>query len=113
MAAAMDLASAYASRSPAWVDFTGIVSSAPRYFYGSRTHSMHEAFDVRSSAGGLEVVDNVDIAPRCPVRTGDSIEICGQMVHDPGRPPIVHWTHHDPERDRRGGFIRLHGKVYA
>jgi hypothetical protein len=113
MAAPMDLASAYASRSPAWVDFTGIVSSAPRFFYGSRTHCMHEAFDVRSSAGGLEVVDNVSIAPRCPVRPGDSIEICGQMVHDPGRPPIVHWTHHDPEQDHRGGFIRLHGKLYA
>jgi hypothetical protein len=113
MAAPMDLASAYASRSPAWVDFTGIVASAPRFFYGSRTHCMHEAFDVRSSAGGLEVVDNVSIAPRCPVRPGDSIEISGQMVHDPGKPPIVHWTHHDPQDDRRGGFIRLHGKLYA
>jgi hypothetical protein len=113
MAAPMDLASAYASRSPAWVDFTGIVSSPPHFFYGSRTHCMHEAFDVRSSAGGLEIVDNVSIAPPCPVRTGDSIEICGQMVHDPGRPPIVHWTHHDPQHDRPGGFIRFHGKLYA
>ena len=113
MAGAMDLAAAYAGRAPAWVDFTGTVTSAPRFFYGSRTHAMHEAFEVASSAGPLEVVDNVAIAPRCPVQTGDSIEIAGQMVHDPGRPPIVHWTHHDPANAHRGGFIRLHGRVYA
>jgi hypothetical protein len=74
---------------------------------------MHEAFDVRSSAGRLEVVDNVSIAPRCPVRTGDSIEVCGQMVHDPGRQPVVHWTHHDPAGRHPGGFIRLDGRLYA
>lgn len=109
----MDLAAAYASHSPAWVDFNATVCSPPRFFYGSRTHCVHEAFDVSSSAGTLEVVDNVSIAPRCPVRAGDSIEVCGQMVHDPGKPPIVHWTHHDPARHRVGGFIRLHGKLYA
>ena len=68
---------------------------------------MHEAFDVQSSAGRLEVVDNVSIAPRCPVQAGDRIEICGEMVHDPGRLPIVHWTHHDPAHHHRDGFIRL------
>jgi Protein of unknown function (DUF3465) len=113
IAAAMDLAAAYAGRAPAWVDFTGTVSSAPRFFFGSRTHCLHEAFDVKSSAGPLEVVDNVAIAPRCPVRAGDSVEIAGEMVHDPGRLPVVHWTHHDPQHSHRDGFIRLHGRLYA
>ena len=109
----MDLAAAYATKSPAWVDFTATVASAPHFFYGSRSHSAHEAFDVQSSAGRLEVVDNVSIAPRCPVHAGDRIEICGEMVHDPGRPPIVHWTHHDPGHHHRDGFLRLNGRLYA
>jgi hypothetical protein len=113
MEGAMDLSAAYAGRAPAWVDFAGTVCSAPRFFYGSRSHCVHEAFDVASSAGKLEVVDNVDIAPRCPVQSGDRVEIRGEMVHDPGRLPIVHWTHHDPEHHHADGFIRLHGRLYA
>lgn len=109
----MNLFSAYAASAPAYVDFFATVSSAPRYFYGSRTHCVHEAFDAQTAAGPVEVVDNVDIAPRCPVRTGDRVEVCGEMVHDAGRSPIVHWTHHDPDNRHPGGFIRLRGRLYA
>jgi Protein of unknown function (DUF3465) len=109
----MDFSTAYASRGAAHVDFSAKVTSAPRFFYGSRSHFNHEAFDAASAAGPVEVVDNVDIAPRCPVRPGDQVEVSGEMVHDPGKPPIVHWTHHDPENRHPGGFIRLHGKLYA
>lgn len=109
----MDFSAAYASSAPAWVDFNGTVSSPPRFFYGSRTHCMHEAFKVATTAGPLEVVDNVSIAPRCPVQLGDRIDVRGQMVHDRGKPPVVHWTHHDPAGRRSGGFIRLHGRLYA
>jgi Protein of unknown function (DUF3465) len=109
----MDLAAAYGGSSPAWVDFSATVSSAPRFFYGSHTHCMHEAFNVQTGAGPLEIVDNVSIAPRCPVQVGDRIEVSGQMVHDPGRPPVVHWTHHDPARRHQSGFIRLRGHLYA
>jgi Protein of unknown function (DUF3465) len=109
----MDFAAAYAGTAAARVDFEGTVASPPRFFYGSRTHSMHEAFDVQSAAGPLEVVDNVKIAPRCPVQIGDRVEICGELVHDPGRLPVVHWTHHDPAKRHPGGFIRLRGRLYA
>ena len=109
----MDLAAAYSGAGRAWVDFTARVASAPRFFYGSRTHAMHEAFDVLSSAGRLEVVDNVGIAPRCPVRVGDAVEIRGELVHDPCRLPVVHWTHHDPAHHHPDGFIRLRGRLYA
>jgi hypothetical protein len=53
------------------------------------------------------------IAPPVPVHPGDRIEVRGVMVHDPGRAPIVHWTHHDPQGRHADGFIRLHGRVYA
>lgn len=109
----MNLFAAYAGTAPAPVDFRATVVSKPHFFFGSRTHCMHEAFDAQSAAGPLEVVDNVSIAPRCPVQPGDRIEVRGEMVHDRGRPPIVHWTHHDPQNRHAGGFIRLHGRVYA
>lgn len=113
MRAAMDLFAAYRGTAPAWVDFTGTVQSAPHFFYGSRTRCEHEAFRVGTRAGPLDVVDNVGIAPRCPVQRGDTVEIRGQMVHDRGKAPLVHWTHHDPAGHRAGGFIRLHGRLYA
>jgi hypothetical protein len=109
----VDLAAAYAGTAPVLVDFNATVLSPPRFFYGSRSHAMHEAFDAQSSAGRVEIVDNVSIAPRCPVQTGDRIEVRGEMVHDPGRPPVVHWTHHDPSRHHPDGFIRLRGRLYA
>ncbi|MGB8520230.1 MAG: DUF3465 domain-containing protein [Candidatus Tumulicola sp.] len=109
----MNLFAAYAGTAPATVDFYATVTSDPRFFYGSRTRCMHEAFEASSDAGPVEIVDNVAIAPRCPVRAGDRIEVRGQMVHDPGRPPVVHWTHHDPRHRHDGGFIRLHGRTYA
>ncbi len=109
----MDLAAAYAGRSPARVDFVATVASVPHFFFGSRTRSVHEAFNVQTAAGPLEVVDNVSIAPRCPVQSGDRIEVCGEMVHDPGRLPVVHWTHHDPSGRHADGFIRLNGRLYA
>jgi hypothetical protein len=47
------------------------------------------------------------------VKPGDRIEVAGELVHDPGRPPVLHWTHHDPAHLHRDGFIRLHGRLYA
>jgi hypothetical protein len=109
----MNLAAAYAGTVPAQVDCQAVVASAPHFFQGSRSHRTHEAFYARTGCGPVEVVDNVDIAPPCPVRTGDRIEICGEMVHDRGRPPVIHWTHHDPSGRHAGGFIRLNGRTYS
>jgi Protein of unknown function (DUF3465) len=109
----MNLFAAYAGTTPAQVHFQATVCSSPRFFYGSRSHCMHEAFDARSDAGPVEIVDNVSIAPRCPVHVGDRIEVCGEMVHDRGRPPVVHWTHHDRGNRHPDGFIRLRDRVYA
>jgi Protein of unknown function (DUF3465) len=109
----MDLQAAYSGTRPAEVSFDARVMSRPRFFVGSRTHCEHEAFDAMTSAGAVEIVDNVKIAPRVPVQPGDRIEVRGEMVHDAGRPPIVHWTHHDPQGRHPAGFIRLRGQVYA
>jgi hypothetical protein len=109
----MDFAAAYAGTHPAYVDFSATVTSKPRFFYGSNTRCEHEAFDVSTSQGPAEVVDNVAIAPRIPVQPGDRIEVRGRLVHDPVRVPVVHWTHHDPQGVHAGGFIRFRGRTYA
>jgi hypothetical protein len=96
------------------VRFTGTVTSAPHFFYGTHTQAEHEQFDVRTDAGNpVRIIDNVALAPRVPVRPGDRVTVQGEEVHDPGQPPIVHWTHHDPAGIHPDGFIETGGRVYA
>lgn len=109
----VDLQTAYAGTRPAEITFEASVTSNPRFFFGARSRRMHEAFNAQTASGPVEIVDNVGIAPRIPVQPGDRIEVRGEMVHDPGRMPIVHWTHHDPDRRHPDGFIQLRGRVYA
>jgi hypothetical protein len=110
---AVNLSAAYSSSRPSEVTFEATVTTAPHYFFGTRTQALHEAFDVRTAAGPVEIVDNVKLAPRVPVQPGDGITVRGEMVHDPGRMPVVHWTHRDPAHRHADGFIRLRGRVYA
>jgi hypothetical protein len=109
----MNLQTAYSGTRPAEVTFDARVTGMPHFFFGRRSGCRHEAFDAQTACGGLEIVDNVSIAPPVPVQPGDRIQVRGEMVHDRGRPPIVHWTHHDPESRHADGFIRLRGRVYA
>ena len=109
----MDLASALASGRRAEVEFSGVVQGSPRYFIGTHTHCEHEEFHVATACGRLAVIDNVDLAPRVPVGPGDRVDVKGELVRDPGKEPIVHWTHHDPQRVHEDGFIRYRGRIYA
>jgi hypothetical protein len=87
--------------------------SQPSFFFGTHTKCEHERFTLNTPQGPVQIIDNVDIAPRVPVRPGDRVEVRGEMVHDPGKLPILHWTHHDPAHRHPDGFIRFQGKVYA
>jgi hypothetical protein len=96
------------------VRFEATVTTPPRYFVGSHTGAEHEQFDCRRDDGStVRIIDNVDLAPRVPVIPGDRVTVQGELVHDPGRPPIVHWTHHDPANRHVDGFIVLNGRRYA
>jgi len=99
---------------PSEVAFNATVLTRPRFFYGTSTHAMHEAFDVRSEGGSkLEIVDNVLLAPRIPVVPGDRVSVQGELVPQAARGPLVHWTHHDPAHQHIDGFIELDGRRYA
>jgi len=108
------LAAGLALRTPSEVAFGATVTSAPHFFFGSRTHAWHEAFDVRSDDGhALEIVDNVTLAPRLAVHVGDSIAVAGELVPGASRGPLVHWTHHDPRHVHPDGYIDFNGARYA
>jgi len=111
----MTLSGALGGPLPTEVDFSATVTSAPHFFYGTNTHAMHEAFTCRSDDGtALEIVDNVKLAPRIPVQSGDRIAVRGELVHDRGSgSPLVHWTHHDPAHRHVDGYIDFAGRRYA
>ncbi len=96
------------------VAFSATVTSAPRFFFGSRTHAEHEAFYVRARDGtALEVVDNVLLAPPVPVHVGDGVRLKGELVPQTEYGPMLHWTHHDPAHRHPDGYIDVGGRRYA
>ena len=108
------LAAGFATPVPSEVAFSGTVLNAPRFFYGTNTHAMHEAFDVRSDDGRrVEIVDNVKLAPRVPVAPGDRVSVVGELVPEASHGPLVHWTHRDPAHVHADGYIDFNGRRYA
>ncbi|GAC1550821.1 MAG: hypothetical protein NVS3B16_25480 [Vulcanimicrobiaceae bacterium] len=108
------LATGFARAGRSEITFDGTVTSAPHFFYGTRTHAMHEAFDVRGDDGRtVEVVDNVALAPRIPVVVGDRVAVRGELIAEAKPEPVVHWTHHDPSGRHPDGYIVLDGRRYA
>lgn len=72
----------------------------------------HQRFLVILSGGHtLLISHNIDLAPRAPIAEGDRARIRGQYEWNE-RGGVVHWTHHDPQGKRRGGFIHHGEKVY-
>ncbi|MBV9647713.1 MAG: DUF3465 domain-containing protein [Candidatus Eremiobacteraeota bacterium] len=110
----LSLQSAFASHHRSEVAFGATVLDRPRFFYGTNTHAMHEAFEVRADDGHrVEIVDNLALAPRVPVSPGDHIVVQGELIPEARRGALVHWTHHDPAHRHPDGFIVLRGRVYA
>ncbi len=74
--------------------------------------SRHQRFIVRLESGRtLLVAHNIDLASRVPVEVGDRVEIRGQYEWNE-RGGVVHWTHHDPQGRRPGGWIRHGGEQW-
>jgi hypothetical protein len=92
------------------VDGSGSVS---RVLPDDRQGQPHQRFLVRLPTGqSILIVHNIDIAPRIEnLRVGDEIEFEGEYVwNDQGG--LVHWTHHDPSRRHRPGWVKHAGHVY-
>lgn len=107
------VADAVAQHRTADVAVAGTVVSEPTFFLGTHTHAEHESFGIVTEHGlRIDVIDNVDLAPRIPVHEGDVVVVAGQFIPDGkgGGAGIIHDTHHSPGPGwHRGGWIEWHG----
>ena len=76
----------------------------------ARGDGPHQRFDVRIAQVVVEIDYNLDLAPRVPVRVGDTVLVHGEFVPDPGH-PIIHDVHHATGR-HEGGWVVLNGTRY-
>lgn len=75
--------------------------------------SRHQRFLLELESGmTLLVAHNIDLAPRIPgIRKGDRVAFRGQYEWNP-KGGVVHWTHHDPDGRRPGGWLSHDGETY-
>ncbi len=73
--------------------------------------SRHQKFIVENRGHTVLIAHNIDLAPRVPVKVDDVVIIKGEYEWN-DRGGVVHWTHHDPQKRRAGGWIELNGKKY-
>ncbi len=73
----------------------------------------HQRFIIRlNSEQTLLIAHNIDIAPRInTIKLGDLIKFHGEYEWN-YQGGIIHWTHHDPEKNHVGGWIEHNGKKY-
>lgn len=74
--------------------------------------SRHQRFILRLDSGHtLLISHNIDIAERVPVSSAETMTLRGQYEWNE-KGGVVHWTHHDPQGQREGGWIRVGEVIY-
>jgi hypothetical protein len=93
----------------AWVVGTGTVE---RILRDDTKPPRHQRFVVRTCySSTMLFAHNIDVAPRVPVRTGDSLIFRGLWErNDQGG--VVHWTHRDKRDKNAGGWIIWKGQNF-
>lgn len=92
-----------------WLTLSGKVI---KVLSDDREGDMHQRFLIEiAPQTTLLVAHNIDVAKRVPVKQGDKVTIHGEYVwNDKGG--VLHWTHQDPSRRKRGGWIDYQGLRY-
>ena len=104
------VARAYARReSRVWVELEGEVQ---RVLGDDRDGARHQRFVLELDSGQtLLVAHNIDLAARVPLAPGAKVRVRGRYEWN-ARGGVLHWTHHDPDRIRQGGWIEHRGRRY-
>ncbi len=104
-----------AEQSDVLVEFDAVVT---KLLSDDKEGDAHQRFIVRLPAEAgfdrtLLISHNIDLAPRVPVREGDSVRIRGEYEWSQ-QGGVIHWTHHNPNRNPRhpGGWIEHNGNRY-
>ena len=97
-------------RSGVRVAGSGVVE---RVLADDNTGSRHQRFILRVGDGQtLLVAHNIDLAPRIAnLRAGDSVRFAGEYEWN-SRGGVLHWTHHDPQGRRTGGWLEHAARRY-
>lgn len=89
-----------------------VEGSVDRTLADDNQGSRHQRFILRLPSDlTVLVAHNIDLAPRVPLEPGDRVALRGQYEWNE-QGGIVHWTHHDPEDRRPGGWIRHRAREY-
>lgn len=96
-------------RSDIMITLTGeVLKTLPDDNDGSR----HQRFILRvSAARTVLIAHNIDLAQRVPLREGDTVTVRGEYEWTQ-QGGTMHWTHHDPQARREGGWIEHAGIRY-
>ncbi len=99
-------------QSNVWVEGSGEVI---KLLKDDTRGSQHQRFLVKLSMREKQTLlfaHNIDLAPRInSLQVGDTITFKGEYEYNP-KGGVVHWTHHDPDGDIAGGWIKHEGTVY-
>ncbi len=96
-------------RSGVWLETAGEVI---RVLADDTKGSRHQRFIIQVDGGPtLLISHNIDLAPRLEPEEGDRVEARGLYEWN-DRGGVLHWTHHDPDGRRPGGWIRHEGRVF-
>ena len=86
-----------------------VVKRLPDDTYGSR----HQRFLVvhNELEESVLISHNIDLAEPVPLMEGDLVRLSGRYEWNE-KGGVIHWTHHDPRGNQRGGWIEHEGKRY-
>lgn len=73
----------------------------------------HQKFIIRLNSGQtLMMAHNIELSSRIDdIKEGDAIEFFGEYEWNE-KGGVIHWTHHDPERRHRAGWLKHNGRLY-
>ncbi|ELN4659018.1 DUF3465 domain-containing protein [Acinetobacter tandoii] len=75
--------------------------------------SRHQKFILLLKDGlTVLVAHNIDLAPRIEnLQKGDTVEFYGEYEYN-SKGGVIHWTHHDPQRQHIDGWLKYQGRMY-
>jgi hypothetical protein len=75
--------------------------------------SRHQKFLVKLPSNlTLLIAHNIDLSPRIAnIKAGDRIEFYGEYEWN-NKGGVLHWTHHDPRKKHKNGWIKHNGVIY-